>query len=87
MLGELRIIRKDQQAARIQIQSADGRDERIHIGDQVVHGRASLRILEGRNVTGGLIQQNIDAIARVERLAIEQDAIVREINPHVRVLR
>jgi hypothetical protein len=55
LLGELRIVRQYQQPARIQIQPADGRDKGIHIGDQVVHGRASLGIFEGRDVTGGLI--------------------------------
>ena len=60
-LGELRVVGQDQQPAGIEIEPANGGNESIDIGDQIVDCRPAFGIFEGRDVPGGLIEQDVDA--------------------------
>src|SRR6185369_6911779 len=50
---------------------------------QVVDGGPSLRIAMGGEVTGRLVQQEVDALLAAQRLAVELDAVALEVDPMV----
>jgi len=85
-LSELRIVGEDQQAAGIQIEPADRRNESVDIRNQIVDGRASLGILEGRDVTGGLVEQDIERLFGAQWFAVEENPVALEIDPVIRIL-
>ena len=69
-----------QQTGGVEVEPPDRRDERPDVRDQVVDRRPSLRILVRRHIAGRLVEQQIDAFARDERLAVEVHAIAGDVH-------
>ena len=84
-LGELRVVGQDEESAGIEIEAANRGDEGVNIGDQIVDGGAAFGVLEGRDVTGGLIEQDVEALPGLEGLAIEENFVAVEIDPLIGV--
>ena len=45
MIRELIVVRENQESAGVEIESANGRDPRPNVLDQVVYGRATFRVV------------------------------------------
>jgi hypothetical protein len=57
--GELRVVGKNQQAARIQIQPSHGKHVCAQIGGEIIDGGPSLRVLVGGEIPFGFVEEQI----------------------------
>ena len=86
VIAERGIVGQDQQAGGVLIQAAHRKHEVFHAGEQIVNGRPAFRILVSGQVAFGFVEQQVLLLARRERTAVELDAIVLRIDPHIRRL-
>src|SRR5579883_2860818 len=85
-IGELRVVRQDQKAGRILVQTPHRASERIHVRDQVINSWPTLGVFVGSDVTLWLVEQKIDLLLRTHRLAIERDFVPLQVDPVIRSL-
>jgi hypothetical protein len=83
--GELVVVGQEEESAGIEVEPSYGRDERVYRGYQIVDSGAALGIFEGGDVARGLVEQDVQAVLRLEGLVIEEDLVAVEIDPLVRV--
>src|SRR6185312_12203650 len=82
-LGELCVVRQDEEPAGVEIEAAYGGDELSDVADEVINGGAPFGIFACRDVAGGLVEQDVNALLTDERLTVERDAIAGEVDPEV----
>src|SRR5205807_10288717 len=82
-LGELRVIRQDQQAAGVEVEAADRKEITLAIRQQVVDRGTSMRIAIRSDVAGRLVQKKIRALLTTQRLAVEGHAVALHVDPGV----
>jgi len=71
---ELSVVREQQGAGSVGVEAAD-RDDADSEVDQVDHGAPALGIADGRDGSGGLVQEDVRVGLRLERAAVELDAV------------
>lgn len=80
-VSESVIVGEQEEAGRIEVEPADSTNELIDFADEMVDGLAALGILVGGDVAAWFVEQHVDFVVILERLAVEADAIAIELNP------
>lgn len=80
---EIIVVRQDQQAACVLIQSADRSYPLANIGKEIVHRGSAFGIAICRNVPLGLVKQEIDLFLLHYPFAVQRDTIVIKVDPHI----
>ena len=57
-IGEVVVVGKDEQPARVLIEPADRRYPLADVGDQIVYGGPAFRVFIGRDVAFGFIEED-----------------------------
>jgi len=81
VFGKLRVAREQQQSAGVLIQPAHGHNPASGILNEIVNGRPPVGIPEGGDVAGGLVEQQVDFLARFDGLVVQGDFVAPEIHP------
>lgn len=79
--GELRVVGKNQQPARVQVQPAHGKHPLAYGGHEIIDSGTAFGIFVGREIAFGLIEEQIEFLACVNGLVVKSDAVAREIHP------
>lgn len=75
-LHEPAVVREEQQAFRVVVETADRVDVLPHVRQQVEHRRPPLGILPRRHIPAGLVEQDVSVALRdVDALAIDSDVV------------
>lgn len=82
---QIRIVRKNKEAAGVLIEPADVKYPRFHVLQQFVDGGATFWILARAEVIPWFVQQDVDTIARPQQSPIKRYAIALRIHPSVGV--
>src|SRR5687767_11151403 len=76
-LGELAVIRQDEQAGGIHVQPANGVDARPDAANELHDRTLGVRVLHSRHVAGGLVKKEVDALDVLgERLAVDANVVL-----------
>ncbi len=67
-LGKARVAGEQQQSAGVLIQPADGNHPASGVLDEIVNRGAAFGILEGGDVAGGLVEQQVDFLGRFDQV-------------------
>src|SRR5262245_35542790 len=86
-LGELGVVRQEEEAARVEVEPAHGEHVRSMLGQEVVDRLPSLRAPVRREVPLGLVEQEVDLLRGLEGLAVQAHAVPARIDPSVGVER
>jgi hypothetical protein len=74
---EIPVIRQDQHAFRIVVQTADGIHADLDAFQQILDRRPAFRIGHGRDKARGLVQHDIDLrLLRIDELAVHLDMVL-----------
>lgn len=84
--GKLRIVRQNQQPARIHVQPPDRRQKLAHAVQQIVDRLAALRIPIRGHITLRLVEQHIPGARPAQRASIDFDPVPRQVDPLIGIL-
>jgi len=78
---QLTVVGQEEQSFTFKIQPPDRVDSPLHV-DQVQHGRPAVGIADGRDITGRLIEHDVDlGLFRLDAAAIHFNHILHRIHP------
>ena len=85
-LAELGVVGEQEEAGGFEVEPPDREDVIREAAEEVVDSGAVIGVVAGGEVTGGLIEQEIDFFGGAQELTIEGDAVAAERNPVVGIL-
>lgn len=85
-LRQLSVVCQDQQSAGIQVQPPYRRDKLPGIAQQVVNGRATLRIVVSGQITLRLVQQQVGSLGGLKRFTVQRNLVPVEVHPMIGIL-
>ena len=79
-IAQFTVVGHEQGAFRIEIESTDGKKTLGKVGHKIGNRRPTLRVGEGGHVPGRFVEQDIDFLLELDRLAVTGDDILSRVD-------